>query len=118
MKIISARANFVHVSPQKVRLVADAVRSLNPDKAIDILKSLNQKAAQPLLLVFKQAVANAKNNFQLSPGNLKVNSLQIQEGPRGPKRTDRSHGARFDRGVRRSRTSHIILHLTENGSKS
>ncbi len=118
MKLITAKASFVRTSPRKIRRIADAVRTMDPQSAIDILKSLNNQGAKPLVKVFQQALANAKNNFQLSPGNLKTASLQIQEGPRGPKRLDRSHGARFDRGVRRTRMSHIILKLTDYGSKS
>jgi large subunit ribosomal protein L22 len=113
MKTIKANASFVRYSPRKLRLVADAVRKLTPKETIDYLRLLNKAAALPLFKVFNQALANAKNNFQMSPGNLVTSKLQIEEGPRGPKRMDKSHGARFDRGVKRRRMSHITLVLTE-----
>jgi large subunit ribosomal protein L22 len=113
-KIIMARSSFVKSSPRKLRLIANAVRAMDPNKAIDHLKLMPLRAAQPLLAVFQQALANAKNTFQLSPADMKIVSLQIHEGPRGPKKADvHSHGSRFARGVRRKKMSHITLELTE-----
>lgn len=113
-KIIKARASFVHNSPRKIRLVADSVRGMPVTAAVNYLKLLPQRAARPLLLVYEQALGNAKTNFQVSPGDLTVKSLQINDGPRGPKKADvHAHGARFDRGVRRKRMSHILLELTQ-----
>jgi large subunit ribosomal protein L22 len=116
-KTIIARAKFVRTSPRKLRLVADAVRGLRPDKAVDYLKMISKRAATPLSQVFQQGIANAKNNFQVSPGDLVIESLQIEEGPRGPKRMDKSHGARFDRGLKRRRLAHIYLKLAVRGGK-
>ena len=111
LKTVVAKASFVRCSPRKLRLVANAVRGMDPVKVIDYLSVTSKRAATPLLLVFKQAVANAKNNFQLSPAGLKVVSLMVEEGPRGPKRMDKSHGARFHRGIKRRRMAHITLKL-------
>jgi large subunit ribosomal protein L22 len=116
-KSIVARAKFVRTSSRKLRLVADAVRGLSPDKAVENLKVMSKRAATPLMHVFQQGIANAKNNFQVSPGDLIIESLQIEEGPRGPKRMDKSHGARFDRGMKRRRLAHIYLKLTVKGAK-
>lgn len=116
--IIKAKASFVHSSPRKLRLVADAVRGQTPDKAISYLTLLPQRAAKVLLKVFEQGLGNAKNNSQISPADLTVRSLQIQDGPRGPKKADvHAHGARFDRGIRRKRFSHIYLELGPKENK-
>jgi len=114
MKTVKAKASFVHNSPRKLRLVLDAVRGLTPADAIASLKLLPQRAAEPILDVFQQAVGNAKNNFSLSPADLVVTSAQILEGPRTAKKADvHAHGARFDRGVRRKRLAHIVIELSE-----
>lgn len=110
-KIVKAGASFVHTSPRKLRLVADAVRSMAPTEAMKHLKMLPKRAAGGLFKVYSQAVANAKNNFGVSPAGLQTKSLQIQEGPRGPKRLDKSHSARFNRGLKRRRFSHVSLVL-------
>ena len=107
--IIKAKASFVHTSPRKLRLVADAVRGQSPTQAVLYLTLLPQRAARVLLKVFEQGLGNAKNNSQISPADLAIKSLQIQEGPRGP--DVHAHGARFDRGIRRKRFSHIYLEL-------
>ncbi len=111
MKSIFAKSSFVRVSPRKLRLVADAIRGLSPLDAINRLKLAPKQAAKPLFQVFSQGVGNAKSNFKLSPADLVVKSLQIEEGPRGPKKMDKSHGARYDRGIKRRKFSHVLLEL-------
>ena len=110
-KLVAARASFVRTSPRKLRLVARAISGLTPDKAIAYLQAMNKRAAIPIARVIKQALANAKNNFQISPGNLIFETVQILEGPRGAKRLDKGHGARFDRGLKRRRLAHILVKL-------
>lgn len=110
-KTITAKSSFVTMSPRKLRLVADAVRNLPLSQAIDQLRMLPKSAAIDLLAVFRQAVGNAKTNFNVSPENLRVNSIQVQEGPRYKRRDAHAHGARFDSGIRRRRMSHILVEL-------
>lgn len=109
-KIVTAKASFVMTSPRKLRLVVDAVRGLPPRGAIEQLKVLNKRAAGIVLQVYQQAMGNAKNNFKMSPDGLRVRSIQVHEGPRF-KRRDKSHGARFDSGVRKRRMAHVTLEL-------
>ena len=114
MKQVIARASFVHNSPRKLRLIADAVRHMKPLEAINQLKLIPQRAARPLMLVVQQALGNAKNNSGLSPADLTIASMQIEEGPRTAKKADvHAHGARFNRGIRRKRLSHIKVILQE-----
>jgi len=118
-KIVVARASMVQTSPRKLRRIADAVRHVDPFKAVDLLKAMPQRAAKNVLAVYQQGLGNAKTNFHLSPDKLKVSSLQIEEGPRGPKRMDiHAHGARYDRGIRRKRMAHIRLELIEKEAES
>ena len=113
--LISAKVRFIRGSSRKLRLIADAVRVLTPQVAIAQLKALPQSAAKILLKVFQQAVGNAKSNFRLSPEALTVASLQVQDGPRF-KRRDKSHGMRFDSGIKHKKFSHVILNLKTNGA--
>jgi len=115
-KKVIAKASFVRMSPRKLRLVVDAVRNLSVDSAIANLKALNKRAAGEILKVLQQALGNAKNNFKMSPADLKIGSMIIGEGPRS-KRSDRhAHGARFGGGIRHKRSAHVIVELTsKNG---
>jgi len=78
---ITARSKSVRISARKMRLVADAVRGLPVDQALIILQHLRKRAAKPLLLVLKQGMANAANNFGLQKDGLKIKTLEIGEGP-------------------------------------
>jgi large subunit ribosomal protein L22 len=80
MMLIKAEQKYVRISPQKMRLVARAVKSLSPDEALDKLKFLNKRSARPLAKVIKQALANAVNNSKLKRENLKFKTIQIGEG--------------------------------------
>lgn len=116
--LIKAKASFVHNSPRKLKVVADAVRKMEPNAAVAMLKLMPQAAAKTLLTVYQQALGNAKNNFSVSTGDLTLESLQILGGPRGAKKADvHAHGARFDRGVRRKRMAHIVIELRAKETK-
>lgn len=78
MKAI-AKTSFVRMSPRKLRLVADAVRKLDLEDAIESLKFVNKRARFPLLKTMKQAVANARQKGLSSP--LKITKLAIDKGP-------------------------------------
>jgi len=111
-KLIKASASYVGYSPRKLREVANAIKLLPPLKAVDTLATINKRAVRPLMLVYKQALGNAKNNLKMSLEGITTKSLVIEEGPRGGKKADvHAHGARFDRGVRRKKFSHIKLEL-------
>lgn len=110
-KTITAKIRFTKGSPRKLREVVRAVKALDPQKAIVFLKSFSQRGAQIILKVYQQALGNAKTNFQISPGDLTVESLQVEEGPRYKRRDVHAHGARFDSGTRHKKLSHVTLKL-------
>lgn len=107
---IQASAKYLRISPRKVRLLTRGIKGMAPAAALVKLQSYPQKGATFLQKVVKQAMANAVNNFKLAQNDLKIKNIQIGEGPVF-KRMDRSHGARFDRGVIKKRTAHIYLTL-------
>ncbi|MDP3696344.1 MAG: uL22 family ribosomal protein, partial [Desulfocapsaceae bacterium] len=49
----------IRISPQKARLVADIVRGMNVDKAINMLNFMPKKGARILRKVVDSAIANA-----------------------------------------------------------
>lgn len=81
MEVI-AQTKFVRQTPRKLRLVANEIRGLTVLEAEIVLESLNKKATRVLLKVLKQGVANAENNFDLKKENLKIEKLEIGEGPK------------------------------------
>ena len=111
MEII-AKSNFIMMSPRKLRLVGETIKNLPVLEALEKIKFIKKRGTEPFINVLKQAIGNAKNNFNLNGENLIIKEIIICEGPR-LKRMDKSHGARFDRGVRQKRMSHIKIILTE-----
>jgi large subunit ribosomal protein L22 len=114
MEII-AKSTFLRPTPRKLRLVADQIRGLDVVQAEAILKNLNKKAAKPLLLVLRQGVGNAVNNFKLNKDNLRIKQLEIGEGPRMKRVRFVSRGRIHQI---QKRLSHIKMILEEkNGTK-
>jgi large subunit ribosomal protein L22 len=112
METIKASSTFIPVSPRKLRLIATAVKGLTPSEALGRLSLVTKVAAKPLSLVIKQAVANAAHNKQLDGKKLLITKVLVDEGSRR-KRMDKSHGARFNRGIIQKQTAHITIELTE-----
>jgi len=77
---VEAVAKDVRISPRKVRLVVDMVRGKKVDEALTILKFLPTPAGQAVAKVIKSAAANAENNFQMVPSELKIATIMADGG--------------------------------------
>lgn len=111
---VRAVARHVPISTQKVRLVVNAVRGLDAAKALDTLRFMPQRAAEPVFKLIESAVANAEENYGLEIDELVVSRIYADEGPRHRKAP---YGGRFaGRGRFRPimrRSSHITVVLAE-----
>lgn len=105
-----AKFKFARISPQKCRLVADQVRGLSVEKALNILVFSNKKAAQFVKKVLDSAIANAEHNQGADVDELRVAAIQVNEGPI----MKRIHARAKGRANRISkRTSHIIVTVAD-----
>ena len=77
---VKAVANDVGISPQKVRLAIDMIRGKKVDEALTILKFSPTPAAKAVAKVIKSAVANAENNFQMPPAELRITGIFADQG--------------------------------------
>jgi len=107
---IKASAKYLRISPRKLRLLAAGLVGLSAVKALENLEFSPHKGKEFLQKVIKQAIAIASKNLKLGESDLAVKKIEVGEGP-SFKRVDKSHGARFDRGIIKKRTSHIFLTL-------
>ena len=57
-----AKLRFARISPQKARLVADEVRGMPVERALETLQFSSKKAAHIVRKVLESAVANAEHN--------------------------------------------------------
>ncbi len=80
-----AKLNDVPTSPQKMRLVADTVRGVEVNHALDLLHYSKRDASAYLEKLLKSAIANweAKNPEQtkdLEEGKVIVKTIMVDEG--------------------------------------
>ncbi len=77
---VRAIAKDVGISPRKVKLVVDMVRGKKVEDALTVLKFAPTPAAQAVAKVVKSASANAENNYQMMPSELKIVYITANEG--------------------------------------
>ena len=107
---VSATLKHAHISAQKARLVADQVRGLPVEKALNVLAFSGKKAAGMVLKVLESAIANAEHNEGADIDELKVARIQVDEGPTMKRIRARAKG-RASRIFKRS--SHISVTVAE-----
>jgi len=108
-----ARHKWIRLSPQKARLVADAVRGMDVQEALDVLKFMPQKAALFISRAVHSALANArehKGETKPDVDKLYIQSLAVDEGPIIRRIKPRAYGRAHRK---RRRTSHIVVVLAE-----
>ena len=70
----------VRLSAQKGRLVADQIRGLSVDKALNILAFSPKKGAVIIKKGLESAIANAEHNDGADIDELKVTTIHVDEG--------------------------------------
>ena len=96
----------VRLSDQKGRLIADQIRGLSVDKALNILTFSPKKGAGIIKKVLESAIANAEHNDGADIDELKVKSIYVEKGMVLKRFTARAKG-RGNRIVKP--TCHIFL---------
>ena len=105
-----ATAKYVRVSPRKSRLVADNVKGMPVESAMNVLRFTPNKPAGIILAVMRSALANAEHNASLDVDSLVVKEVRVNEGPTWKRFMPRSQGRATDI---LKRTSHITVILEE-----
>ena len=91
-------------------MVANAIRGLKVEKALEFLQFNNKKASSLILKVLESAVANAENNNSQDIDDLMVKNILIDEGPTGKRHMPRARG-RVNEILKRS--SHITVIVSD-----
>jgi len=101
---------YIRMSAQKGRLVADQIRGLPVEKALNLLKFSKQKAAKLIKKTLDSAIANAENNQGIDIDELYVSAIFIDVGATLKRMRPRAKG----RGNRiLKRTSHITVIVSD-----
>ena len=115
-----AKLNDVPTSPRKMRLVADIIRGVEVNRALDILKYSKKEASVRLETLLRSAIANweAKNaadKKELENGNVIVSTIMVGQG-RSLKRIRTAPQGRAARI--RKRSNHVTIILDKKAVKS
>jgi|TARA_R110002096_G_scaffold49646_2_gene130903 large subunit ribosomal protein L22 len=107
-----AKLKNTRISAQKMRLVADQIRGLPVDSALNILTFSNKKAAKIIKKVLESAIANAEHNDAADVDELTVSQIMVDEGPTMKRWRPRARG-RANKIFKRM--SHVTVAVAETG---
>ena len=112
-----AKLNDVPTSPRKMRLVADTIRGVEVNRALDLLKFSKREASGRLEVLLKSAIANgeAKNpekSKELDNGNVIVKTIMV-DSARQLKRIRPCPQGRAGRIRKRSNHVTIVLDVKQ-----
>lgn len=82
----------VRLSAQKGRLVADQIRGLPVERALNLLAFSPKKGAAIIRKVLESAIANAEHNEGADIDELKVATIHVEQGPSLKRFTARAKG--------------------------
>ena len=103
---VSATLKHARIAPQKCRLVADQIRGLPVERALNELTFSPKKAATMVRKVLESAIANAEHNEGADIDELRVAAICVNEG-RTLKRFQARAKGRGNRILKRN--SHITV---------
>jgi large subunit ribosomal protein L22 len=98
------------VSPRKMRLLVNMVKGKRVDDALNILRFAPTPNARIVAKTIKSAAANAENNYQLTPTDLKIVKITADEARMLKRFRPRARG-RANEILKRS--SHITVVVSE-----
>lgn len=105
---MKANGKNIRISPKKLRVIAEVVRGMNAEEALQFLKFAPKKGADLLYKILHSAVSNAVHNDSQKAEELSIDTLIITKGivyKRGrPVSRGRMHPIL-------KRTSNIVLEL-------
>ena len=112
-----AKLNDVPTSPRKMRLVADTIRGVEINRALDLLKFSKREAAGRLEVLLKSAIANweaknPENSKELDNGNVIVKTIMV-DSARQLKRIRPCPRGRAGRIRKRSNHVTIVLDVKQ-----
>ena len=77
----AARHRFARITARKARLIADMIRGLDVNQALDLLQFAPQRAAAFYLKVLKSAIANASQDESVNINRLYISECKADGGP-------------------------------------
>jgi len=107
----TARLNKVRIAPRKLRVVANLIRGLKVDKAINILRFLDKSGSREFFKLLVSAVANAEDQGAEDVDELVIRTVTVDQGATLKRWRPRAQG----RATKiQKKTSHVFVELAAN----
>jgi large subunit ribosomal protein L22 len=107
--VVRAKSRYVRTAPRPAPVVPAQVRGLDGERALGLLEYSPRGAAVPILKLLRSAAANAENNYDLDPEEMRIEAISVDEGPTLRRYRPRARG----RATRiEKRSCHIDIALT------
>ena len=107
---VRAIARYTGIPASKVRPLVDMVRGKKVEEALTLLRFTPTPKAKLVAKLVKSAAANAENNFQMDPADLRIIRVFADEAPAMRRYRPRSRGRA---SPVRKRSSHITVIIAE-----
>jgi large subunit ribosomal protein L22 len=99
---------YARVTPRKARPLADLVRGLNANRALEVLEFNPRRAAGLFKAVIRSALANAGQKQGVNLNQLIVKEIYVNEGPLIKRGRPVARG-RFHRILKKTSHLHVVL---------
>jgi large subunit ribosomal protein L22 len=109
----TARHRYARMAARKARLVADLIRGLSVNRALEELEFSPRRAAAYYLKVLRSAIANASQDASVDVNRLVVTDCRADDGPLLNDRMRWRPGPQGRAMPFRKRTSHLTVVVRE-----
>ena len=96
------------LAPKKLRLILNEVRDKRVDEAMSILRFMQSPHARTVAKAVRSAAANAENNYNMDPRNLRVTQAFAGDGEKLRRMRPRARGRADIMHRRRSNITIIV----------
>ncbi|OGG15065.1 50S ribosomal protein L22 [Candidatus Gottesmanbacteria bacterium RIFCSPHIGHO2_01_FULL_39_10] len=114
MQIVSI-SRYIRISPKKAKFLANTVKKMNPQDAVERLSAGHQKGYTLFAKAIKSALSDSVNNYKLDKNTLIFKSLEVGKGPHFKRWQPVARGMAHQI---KKRTTHLKIVLEEQNSKS
>ncbi|MFA6550931.1 MAG: 50S ribosomal protein L22 [Patescibacteria group bacterium] len=114
----TVKVQNIRMAPRKLRLVADFVRKMKVEEALQKLRWLNKIGSPIVQKAIRSAIANAEHNFELDKNNLFIQAIKVNEAAALKRWMPRAHGRATPLLKRGSHLEITLAEIKDSGMKA
>jgi large subunit ribosomal protein L22 len=105
---VKAKLNNLRISPRKVRLVADLIRGLDVNDALNQIEASYKRGSLPMKKLILSAIGNGENNLGIDRNNMYIVGILVDAGPSLKRWMPKAYG-RASQILKRTSQVEVIL---------